>query len=333
MIRRALKVFGILTATCGALVIILFFVTRGTYVVAPLVTEDNTLPSVTVDGVQLHMRQVDGPAGALTVIVLHGGPGGDFRSLLALSALSETFNVVFYDQRGAGLSERVPAEQLTLNDYISELNGVKELVSPNAPVTLIGHSWGAMLATAYLGTYPEDVTAAVLIEPGYLDSAGKSAWDEVASNYMSGAGYWADAAVTGFRAQLVDGPDPAAADDFLVGHMVGVFTNHPENPYHCGDGYAGPSWRFGATASRAWSDTPDAVVDRLAANVRRFKGPVLLLAGECNDWLGPLQNTHMQLFANVNFQVIPSAGHDVVWDNPEATMDAIRRFLDSEKPE
>jgi len=150
---------------------------------------------------------------------------------------------------------------------------------------------------------------------------------------MSGAGYWAEALVTGFRAQHLNGPDPAAADDFLVGHMVGVFVNQPENPYHCGDGYAAPSWPFGATASRAWADTPGAVVDLLAANVRRFYGPVLLLAGECNDWLGPLQNTYMQLFANVRFQIIPNAGHDVIWDNPEVTLDAFRRFLDLENPE
>lgn len=333
MIRHVLKVFGILTAACIALVVMLFFGTRGTYVVAPLVTQDDGLPSAMVGGVKLHLRQIDGPADAPTIIVLHGGPGGDFRSLLALSALSETYNVVFFDQRGAGLSERVPAEQLTLNGYVNELNGVKRLVSPNAPVALIGHSWGAMLATAYLGHHPEDVTAAVLIEPGYLDSTGKSAWDEVASRYMSGAGYWAEAVVTGFRAQHVDRPDPAAADDFLVGHMVDVFTNHPENPYHCGDGYTAPNWRFGATASRTWANTSDAIVDRMVSGVRSFGGSVLLLAGDCNDWLGPLQNTHLQLFANASFQVIPNAGHDVTWDNPEATLKAIRRFLDTEKQE
>ncbi|MCI5038365.1 MAG: alpha/beta hydrolase [Donghicola eburneus] len=332
MMIRFLKILGVLTAACIALFVTLFIGTRGTYVVAPLVTVDATLPSANIGGVQLHLRQVDGPAGAPTIIVLHGGPGGDFRSLLALSALSKTYNVVFYDQRGAGLSERVPAEQLTLNDYISELNSVKRLVSPNAPVTLIGHSWGAMLATAYLGVYPEDVTAAVLIEPGYLDSAGKSAWDEVASRYMSGAKYWVEAALTGFRTQHVDGPDPAAADDFLVGHMVGVFTNHPENPYHCGDGYAARSWRFGATASRAWADTSDADVDRLTEQVRRFDRPVLLLAGECNNWLGPLQSIHMQFFVNADLQIIPNAGHDVIWDNPEASIDAIRQFLDGEMP-
>ena len=30
---------------------------------------------------------------------------------------------------------------------------------PGAPPILIGHSWGAMLATAYLGQYPDEVRA------------------------------------------------------------------------------------------------------------------------------------------------------------------------------
>lgn len=327
MIRRVVKVFGIMTAACIAVVVMLFLGTRGTYVVAPLVTEDDGLPSVVIDGVKLHLRQVEGPSNAPTIIVLHGGPGGDFRSLLALSTLSETYNVVFYDQRGAGLSERVPTAELTLDDYITELAGVRELVSPNAPVTLIGHSWGAMLATAYLGAHPDHVRAAVLIEPGYLDSAGKSAWDAEASRFMSGAGYWTEAVMTGFRAQHVDGPDAAAADDFLIGHMVGVFTSHPQNPYHCGDGYDAPGWRFGAIASQVWTDVPDVTVDRLAVHARRFPGPVLLLAGACNDWLGQLQKTHLEQFVDSTLQVIPEAGHDVIWDNPEVSLDAIRRFL------
>ena len=37
-------------------------------------------------------------------------------------------------------------------------------------VNLVGHSWGAMLASAYLGQYPEKVDHAVLAEPGFLTS-------------------------------------------------------------------------------------------------------------------------------------------------------------------
>lgn len=46
--------------------------TRGYYLVAHVVTDDRSLPSETVAGAQLHMRMVNGPEGAATLVVLHG---------------------------------------------------------------------------------------------------------------------------------------------------------------------------------------------------------------------------------------------------------------------
>lgn len=313
------------------LVFLLFLATRSDTRVAALVTENPTLPSRKIAGVRLHMMIQEGPPGAPTIVVLHGGAGGDFRSLLGLSALTETHRVVFYDQRGAGLSERVPAERLTLDGYLEELHAVITLTSPDRAVVLIGHSWGATLASAYLGAHPTRVERAVLIEPGFLDADGKAAWERRAATYMSGWRYTRSAVLNGFRAAHVTGPDAHARADFLVGQMVGVFTNHPQNPYHCGAGYSAPSWRFGSLASAVWRDMPKAELDRIAQGTR-FQGPVLFLAGGCNDWTGaPLQSGHRALFTNARVQVVPDAGHDVVWDAATATLAALRAFLQAER--
>ena len=185
------------------------------------------------------------------------------------------------------------------------------------------------MATAYLGENPEGVRAAVLIEPGYLDLEGRQAWKAESQTYLSGIAYWREAVLTGFRAQHVSGPDPEAADDFLIGHMVGEFTNHPENPYHCGDGYTAPSWRFGAQSSEAWEAATAADLSRISAGAATYSGPVLFLPGGCNEWIGEtLQAEHAAQFAGATLEVIPNAGHDVVWDNPDATLSVIRHFLD-----
>jgi proline iminopeptidase len=313
------------------IIMAIYVATRGDYPVSRLVTDDPSLPSETIAGVRLHMRVAEGPESAPTIVVLHGGPGGDFRSLQALDALSDQFRVVFYDQRGAGLSERVSDEMLTLRGHLEELRAVIDLVSPDQPPILIGHSWGAMLATAYLGQYPDEVRAAVLIEPGYLDEDGHAAWQARSQIYLSGFDYLKEAILTGFRAQHVAGPDPAAQHDFLIGHMVGVFANHPENPYHCGTGYTAPSWRFGGLSSETWDQSPKDILERLSAEASQFSGPALLMAGDCNDWIGEtLQQEHLALFKNSDLRVIPDAGHDVIWDNPAASLDAIRRFLDAQ---
>lgn len=312
-----------------ALTLALFVGTRADYSVATLVTEDQTRPSQEIAGIRLHLQIEDGPPDAPTIIVLHGGAGSDFRSLLALSDLSDTHSVVFYDQRGAGLSERVSADRLTLDGYLAELNAVIEMASPDRPVVLIGHSWGAMLASAYLGSHPDRVDRAILIEPGYLDAEGKAAWEVRAGQYMSGAGYLWQAILNGFRAAHVTGPDAHASDDFLIGRMVGVFANHPDNPYHCGEGYTAPNWRFGSLASALWRDAPNPEINSISQGTG-YAGPVLMLAGGCNDWTGaPLQSRHAALFEDARLAIIPEAGHDVIWDNPGATLPVIRAFLGS----
>lgn len=188
-----------------------------------------------------------------------------------------------------------------------------------------------MLATAYLGQNPDGAQAAVLIEPGYLNAEDQASWQAESQSYLSGIAYWREAILTGFRAQHVNGPDEAAQHDYLIGHMVGVFTNHPENPYHCGAGYTAPSWRFGGLSSDTWAAAPKAALDGLAAKARGFAGPVLLMSGACNDWIGePLQRQYLDLFADARLSVIPAAGHDVVWDNPDASLAAIHNFLASE---
>ena len=63
-------------------------------------------------------------------------------------------------------------------------------------------------------------------------------------------------------------------------------------------------------------------------DVQGFTGPVLLMSGACDSWIGPpLQERHLSLFPNATHVVIDDAGHDVVDDQPAAALVAIRSFL------
>jgi hypothetical protein len=75
---------------CNLAVIAGYIGTRGDYPVARLATDDPSLPSETVAGVPLHLKVIDGPDHAQKIIVLHSGPGGDFRSLHAPSPIEFT---------------------------------------------------------------------------------------------------------------------------------------------------------------------------------------------------------------------------------------------------
>ncbi|WP_438987456.1 alpha/beta fold hydrolase [Marivivens donghaensis] len=304
---------------------ILLWTTRVPPTVRATVTDDAALPKLEGHGVMLHGR-ILGNDSAPLAIVLHGGPGGDHCSLLALEGLTASHRVLFYDQRGAGLSERVTDGRLGIEDHIADLDTLIATHGGGA-VVLIGHSWGAMLATAYLGHRPEAVARAVLIEPGFLDADGLAAFERRrAALSRTPRVIWAGL-LAGFRARAIVG-DVEAGRDSIVGTVVHAFANHPVNPYHCaGQPYDAPSWRFGSRVSDTFWRHPFAALGPISRGLT-YTGPVLILAGGCNDWTGPsLQTAHAEMFPDAQLVTIPEAGHDTVWDQPKHTLRAIRTFL------
>ena len=113
------------------------------------VAEDASLPRLQVNGTTLHAESFGNPAHPV-VLVLHGGPGGDYRALLPLQALAaDGYRVVFWDQRGTGLSQRHDPGDFTWTALLEDLRQVIDSSAPGAtqPLVFIGHSWGAMYAT------------------------------------------------------------------------------------------------------------------------------------------------------------------------------------------
>jgi proline iminopeptidase len=321
---------GVVLLFLIAATVFFYMKTAGDYPVAATVVDDPDLSQITLGDATFHVQTFGDPANE-TIIVLHGGPGADFRSLLALQALSDQFHVVFYDQRGSGLSQRFPQDTLTIATHVADLDAMVAEYGQGGPVTLIGHSWGAILAAAYMDHTPENITRAVLIEAGFLTQSGAKDWQERAKRYQSGNDFITLALRSGFEAQHVDGPDADAPDDYLYSQMVHFFSDHPDNPYHCqGRNYDAPLWRFGAAASKAFEVEIDGgALQRVESGAKNYEGPVMLMAGECDTWIGQdRQSQHLVMFRDAILKVIPDAGHDVTWDNPDATLAVIRGFLD-----
>lgn len=299
--------------------------------------DDPSVPQVVVDGVRLHLEAFGDP-GLPPVVVIHGGPGRDFRHLLALAALQNEFRVVFYDQRGTGLSERVPDERHTLEAYYRELDAVVDLAGGGRKVHLVGHSWGAMLASGYLGLHPEKVAGAVLAEPGMLTPETARIF-MAATNGMSPRFGWGmiAAGTRAFFATLwVSGPDEDARRDALLGALVdSPFDGNPTAGYYCGRDLRTArldTWRVGARAAPALfreARRPDGSWDvDFVRGVELWPGTVLFLAGGCDEVIGEAQQRrHMASFPRAELVVIPGAGHTMFGEKPEESVAAVRRYL------
>lgn len=98
------------------------------------------------DGVSLAVAEA-GTAGGPTVVCLHGYP--DNRSLWdpVVDALGDRYRVISYDVRGAGESDKPRGHVAYHLDLLeADLAAVVHEVSPDRPVHLLAHDWGAIQA-------------------------------------------------------------------------------------------------------------------------------------------------------------------------------------------
>lgn len=104
-----------------------------------------------------------------TVVLLHGGWGGDHKGLIsAIAGLEEEFHFVLYDQRGS-LHSPCPDSLISFENHIEDLELLRRALSLEK-LNILGHSMGAVLASAYATKYPEHVAKLTLVTPAHLKS-------------------------------------------------------------------------------------------------------------------------------------------------------------------
>ncbi|MEW5849575.1 MAG: alpha/beta hydrolase [Myxococcota bacterium] len=113
----------------------------------------------------LHLAVTErNPAGAPTVVMLHGylDQRGSLEALA--NALPPTWRVLTVDWRGHGDSDRVgPGGSYHLLDHVKDLDALIRALELTTPV-VIGHSMGGNAAVLLAGALPERVGPLVLLE-------------------------------------------------------------------------------------------------------------------------------------------------------------------------
>lgn len=117
-----------------------------------------------VPGGRIFYRRLPGGE-QLPILVLHGGPGFTHDYLKPLESLSDGRDIVFFDQLGAGRSDRPTDEGLwQLERFVREVESVRSALELDR-VHLLGQSWGGCLAATYALTHPDRIASLVLASP------------------------------------------------------------------------------------------------------------------------------------------------------------------------
>jgi pimeloyl-ACP methyl ester carboxylesterase len=131
------------------------------------------MAEVLANGVRLNVERLTphgGPEpGAPVAVTLHGTIVDNLATFylgLANKLAYAGADVVCYDQRGHGRSERTPSGY-RIHDAAADLTGLLDALGLADPVHLVGNSYGATVALSYGLACPERVASLVLVEPPF----------------------------------------------------------------------------------------------------------------------------------------------------------------------
>jgi 3-oxoadipate enol-lactonase len=253
-----------------------------------------------VNGVVIHHTvrgRADGP-----VVVFSNSLGTDFRIWDAVAAsLENDYRLVLYDKRGHGMSEATPAPY-ALTDHVGDLAALLDHLGV-AKATVVGLSVGGLIAQGLAALRPDLVERLVL-----SDTAHKIGNDEfwnarIAAVTKGGIGSIGEQIMerwftAGYR-------DPSNAD------FVGYTTMLTRTTV---DGYAG--------TCAALRDAD------LTESTRALKIPTLCIVGDQDGSTPPdLVRSTADLIEGSKFEIVANAGHLPCIEQPEATTELIRKFL------
>lgn len=127
-----------------------------------------------IRGVQIFTRTVGaGP----DVAVLHGGPGAHHDYLLPqYDALAAGRCLRYYDQRGGGQSPVGRETPVDWREQVADLEALRVRWRLDR-LTILGYSWGGLLALLYATVHPDRVERLALIAPASINRPLRDAFE------------------------------------------------------------------------------------------------------------------------------------------------------------
>lgn len=249
---------------------------------------------------------------------IEGGPG--LPAHLArpdLDLLADRFRGYLVNAPGNGQSSPPVGGDYSLDAAVRYFDAVRTALGLER-FTVMGHSWGGLVALALAVSIPDAVDAVVVID-GY---AGEASVAEAAAVAEREAAFdrvrsapWFDEALSRF---LVDDPQEAARDldDRFVSCWPLYFADPTTEPSRSHVERLGRETRWNIDAVRAWA--PEPPID-LREDLARLACPVLVLVGEHDFICGPLwARAIAESSPMATLHVFPGVGHIPQYETPDA---------------
>ena len=274
------------------------------------------------------------------LMIVHGGPGASHDYFLPyLLPLARHNRLIFIDERGSGKSEKLDdVSQYTVENMVEDCEAVRQALGLGK-ISLLGHSYGGVVAQAYALKYQKNLSRLIL---GSTFASTRELNDALAKmkaampsddreklDSLEKAGLFGK----GLPYERGRYPDEYAKLAWGIGYFPYLYQRHP-NPN------ADPLTDNTSTAwdlyREMWGSHGEFIVDGNLKSVEyvdrlaTIKVPTLIIAGD-HDESDPVMSKEMhEKIAGSKLVILPESGHMTFVDQPNIFIKTVSDFV-SEK--
>ena len=272
------------------------------------------------------------------LVVLHGGPGASHDYFLPyLLPLARKNRVIFIDERGSGRSQRLEDPSgYTVEAMVEDVDAVRQALGIKT-MSLLGHSYGGVLAQAYALKYQENLTHLILCSTFHstkkmnqVFAAMKEKMDPELRERIDGM------EMSGLFGRGKDYEKNRYTSAYMIaawgeGYFPYLYQSHPDanlDPTNTTD----ISWDL---YRQMWGSHGEFVIDGNLTSVEytdrlpSIKVPTLITAGDHDECAPALSEEMHQKIGGSKLVIFPHSGHMTFVDQPSLFISTVDDFLHS----
>lgn len=256
------------------------------------------------NGVRIHYWRTGGEKPV--IVMSHGitDSGLDWSSLA--KALEADYDVIMYDARGHGLSDK-PETGYSIENHVADLKGLVDALGIASPI-LMGHSMGGAIVARTAAMYPGLPKAVILEDPVHMEQRPE-----------------------------MDAERKAEIEASRREAIVKRQTMTREQIIEQGRTEAHPGWReedYGPWADSKLQVSPNIAptytsMPSLRDSFPKITAPTLILKADADGATRAKNAEVAALLPDGKIVHIDGAGHNIRRDKPEETLAEVRTFLNS----
>ena len=293
----------------------------------------STSQTFSVNGQSIH-AMVGGPNDAPVMVFLHGFPEYWAAWAQVAEFFADTHHIVLPDQRGFNLSSKPAArEAYDTKHMVADLAELVDQLSPDGPIVLCGHDWGASVAYAFAMRHGDRVSRLVIangVHPICFQKALLAGGPQTdASQYMNvlrAEGAEQRLSANRFE-KLLRMFEKFSAAPWLTDDIRESYRAAWSQP---GAMSAMLNWYRGSPMIVPESGAPrqDFAITQSMREKYHLSMPHLLIWGEDDTALLGESREDLPLFCDeLQVQLVANASHWILHERPELVAELMKKFL------